>query len=186
MNIQLPLEKKALVAVFDDLPSAATAVLALRKSGFPDSSLELVSYDVDDEAPDLTTPSGSEDTGSCLADAVVGGGAAGVGMGAVAGAIATILTGFPGLGLGMIFGAGLTGAIVGGMAGIDRAVHDDSVDLPSMEDYGALIAQGKKLVVIHGSHQEVSNARETIVNLPHMNTHLYTIRGHQFHEHPDS
>jgi hypothetical protein len=186
MNVSQPTDKKALVTVFDDMPSAASAVIALRKSGFADRSLELVTYDLDDEAPDLITPSGTEKTGSCLADGVVAGGSAGVGMGAVAGAIATLITGFPGLGLGMIFGAGLTGAIVGGMAGVDRAVHDDSVDLPSIQDYESLIAQGKKLVVIHGSHQQVIAAREIIANLPHINSHLHPIGGHQFHEHPDS
>jgi len=186
MTSQEQFENKALVAVFDNIASAASAIIALRKLGFNEQSLELVSHDIDGESPNLMSPSGGDITGSCFAESAASGGAAGAGMGTIAAAIATLATGFPGLGLGMIFGAGLTGALIGGMAGIDRAVHDDSVNLPSIDDYKALIEEGMKLVVVQGNHDQLTAAREAISNLPLIHSHLHVIQGHQFHEHPSS
>jgi hypothetical protein len=171
---------KALVAVFEDLASAGGAILELRKLGFDHNSLELVTH----ESPNVTELTGADITGSFLIDSATSGGAAGIGMGAAAGVIATLLSGFPGLGLAMIFGGGLTGAIIGGVAGIERAVQDDTVNLPTIDEYESLISQGKKLMVVRGSHKQVIKARDAISKIQHLRAHLYTLHGHQFHEHP--
>lgn len=176
-------EHKALVAVFDDLASANKALLALQQLGFEKEALELVSYEIHDQMLDVYTPTGAETTGSSMAESAVFGGLAGAGIGAAAGITASIVTGFPGLGLAMIFFGGLTGAAYGGVGGVDQAIADDSVDLPKLEEYESLIAQGMKLLVVRGTHDQVHSARDSILDIPLIAAHIHKLHGHEFHEH---
>jgi len=79
---------------------------------------------------------------------------------------------------------GVTGAILGGLAGVQHSIDDDAVDLPTPDEYEQLLTLGYKLVVVHGSHEEMVRAKDAICNLPYIHNHLHPIHGHEFHEHP--
>jgi hypothetical protein len=175
--------KVALVTVFEDLPAAAKAVAALQVAGFEPERIELVTYGVAEQTPELDTPLSPQSTFSEFASEAEKWGLVGLEAGALAGVVAAMTT-FPGLALGMIIAGGLTGGIVGGMAGIEKAVLDDRINLPSPEDYEKLLNEGKKLVVVLGTHEEVAAAKDLLAHLPSLQGHLHPIWEHQFHEHP--
>ena len=175
---------KALVAVFEDMDTAVAAVKVLNDAGFTSERIELVIHDLHDESPDVETPKVHETTASSLIDSAEKWGAAGAGTGAAAGLVAAVITGFPGIGLGMIIMGGVTGAIVGGMAGAEHAVEDDSVNLPTLDEYEKLLHSGHKIVVLHGTHDETLKGKDLISHLPRIHEHLHPLHGHEFHEHP--
>ena len=150
MNTETEKSKKALVTVFGDLDSAERVIEKLFKSGFPKEQIELVAHHVADEAPEIETPKDHETTESSLIDAATKWGGVGTGAGLAAG----LFVPFPGLALGMAIMGGVTGAIMGGIAGVDHAVTDDSVELPTLDEYEQLVKNGDKLVVILGSHEQ--------------------------------
>lgn len=174
---------KALVSVFDNFESAGKAVLALREAGYAEDRVELVTYDIHDESPQVRTPNVQASTASSMMESAGTWGGVGLGTGATAGVVAAAITGFPGLALGMLVVGGLTGAIMGGMAGVDRAVSDDSIDLPPISEYEQLLKAGNRLVVVHGTHEEVMAARDVIDNMFGVRSHLHTLHGHDHHEH---
>lgn len=171
---------KALVTVFDDLDTAKTVIEELHEAGFPVDKIELVTHSVEEEAPEVTTPKDHETT----ATSVVEGAAKWSGFGAATGLLAAVFAPFPGLGLAMIFMGGLTGAVVGGIAGLQHAIDDDAVDLPTLEEYEELVKTGDSLVVVLGSHDEVMHAESIVQNMTDVRSHIHNLHGHQFHEHP--
>lgn len=177
--------KVALVTAFEDLTSAGKAVFALQEAGFDQKHVELVTYGLDDQSPEVGMPMAPQTTIDQLVKDSGNWGAVGLSAGAVAGVVAAITT-FPGVAIGMIFFGGLTGAIVGGIAGIDKAVHDDTVNLPTLDDYELLLKQGKKLVVLLGTHEEAARAKEVLSHAVGMSSHVHPVGTHRFHEHPDA
>jgi hypothetical protein len=177
-------DQRALVTVFDDVESAKTVVASLHQAGLAKERIELVVRDVREEAPEVDTPRVHETTGSSLIEGAKKWGAVGLGAGAAAGLIASVFTPFPGLIIGEMIISGLTGAILGGMAGVDRAVHVDSVNLPTLEEYEELVKNGNILVVVLGSHDEVSKAENTIKQMYSVRSHIHPVQGHEYHEHP--
>jgi hypothetical protein len=176
---------KALVTVFEDMESAVKAVELLHEAGFPADRMELVTHDLKEESPNVETPKVHETTATSLIDSAEKWGAAGAGTGAVVGILSSVLTPFPGIIIGgMAIIGGVTGAIVGAMAGIEHAVEDDSVNLPTRDEYEQLLHDGYKLVVVHGSHEDVLRARDVISHLSQVHEHLHPLHGHEFHEHP--
>lgn len=173
-------EQKALVCVFNDMATAAKVTSNLKNSGIPLSRIELVCYGVNEEAPEISTPKVHETTLTSMLDGATKWGALGAGTGVVAG----LLTAFPGLVLGMAAVGGMTGAIVGGMAGIEHSVEDDSVDLPTLEEYEQLVNDGKKLVVVVGTHEQVMNAESMVKEMSDVRRHIHRVHGHEYHEHP--
>ena len=173
-------KQKALVTVFEDLETAKRAVAALHQHGFPLNKIELVTGDVAEEAPEVETPKVHDTTASTMLDSSLEWGTLGVAAGAIAGLVVP----FPGLGLGMIVMGGLTGAIVGGMAGLEHAADDDSVNLPTIDEYERLVKDGYPLVVLLGSHEEAMQAEQAIKEMPSIHSHLHPVGGHEFHEHP--
>jgi len=172
--------KRALVTVFEDFESAKQAIGLLQANGFDEDHLELVSHHVSTEAPEVLVPKEHETTASSLVDGSFDGATLGLGIGA----IAALVTPFPGLALGMIAMGGLTGAIIGGMAGIEHAVEDDCVNLPSVDEYEQLVRNGRRLVVVLGSHEDAIRAKEVISEIPYIHLHVHSLGGHEFHEHP--
>lgn len=172
--------RKALVTAFEDLETAQTAVKKLLDQGFDSKQIELVTHSVAAEAPEIETPKVHETTSSSLVDGALEWGTLGTGIGA----IAALVTPFPGLALALIGVGGLTGAIVGGMAGIEHAVEDDSVDLPTVDEYERLVINGHSLVVVLCNHDQAMKAEEVIESLPAIHRHMHAIHGHEFHEHP--
>ena len=83
----------------------------------------------------------------------------------------------------IVIGGGI-GGLVGGMAGVEHAIEDDAVNLPTIEEYDERLHSGHHLVVVHGTHDEVMSAKDVISHLPFIHDHLHPIHGHQFHEHP--
>jgi hypothetical protein len=176
---------RILVAVFEDLESAANAVSALKEAGIPEDRMELVVRDVREELPELHVDTNRETAESSLIEDAEKWGSLYMGAGAAVGLIYSLLAPFPGVVLGMMYLGGVSGAIMGGMAGLDRAAADDSINLPGLEEYQQLLANGHKLLVVHGTHEEVHGAKELILQRPHVASHLYVVRGHRFHEHAE-
>jgi hypothetical protein len=183
--MQQPSQPKrvALVTVFEDLPAAGRAVAALQAAGFPPRQVELVTYGVAEQSPELELPLHPESTFSSLVAESQRWGLVGLEAGAIAGVVAAMTT-FPGLALGMLIAGGLTGGIVGGMAGVEKAILDDRINLPAPSDYERLLEEGKKLVVVLGTHDEALAAKSVLAHTLSLQGHLHPIWEHQFHEHP--
>lgn len=173
--------QKALVTVFDKLETANQVLFRLNEEGFPWESLELVRHNVHAEAPQVDTPPDHETTASSLVGSATKWGSLGAGTGLVA---AGLLASFPGMALGMIFVGGVTGALIGGVAGLEHAAEDDSVDLPTLEEYEKLVEEGDTLLVVLGNHEEAMRAEEIIQDMADARSHIHTLHGHEFHEHP--
>jgi hypothetical protein len=171
---------KALVTVFDNLETAKNVVEELHSAGFSLDKIELVTHSVHDEAPELTTPRIHETTASSMVDSAT----KWSGVGAATGLLAAVFAPFPGLGLAMIFMGGLAGAVVGGIAGLDHAIEDDSVDLPTLDEYEQLVETGDSLVVVLGNHEEAMRAEAIVKNMYDVRSHIHVMHGHQYHEHP--
>ena len=177
-------DSKVLVTVFEDMETAVKAVDALNKAGVPTNKIELVTHDLQEESPDVETPKVHETTTTSLIDSAEKWGAVGAGSGVAMGLLTAVLTPFPGAFIGMIIMGGMTGAIMGGMAGVEHAEEDDSVDLPTADEYEQLLQSGHKLVVVHGTHEKMLQAKDAILHLPFIHHHMHPIHGHEFHEHP--
>jgi len=173
-------DAKALVTIFDNLETAKQAVEKLHDAGFPTEKIELVTHSIEEEAPEVTTPKVHETTATSMVDNA----AKWSGLGAATGLLAAVFAPFPGVGLAMIFMGGLTGAVVGGIAGLQHSLDDDSVDLPSLKEYQQLVKDGESLVVVLGSHDEVMRAEGIIKHTYDLASHIHKLHGHEFHEHP--
>ncbi|HMO15070.1 MAG TPA: hypothetical protein PKD64_13220 [Pirellulaceae bacterium] len=171
---------KALVTIFEDLPTAEAVIKQLCESGFSPDKLELVTHDVKTESPEMQTPKVHETTGTSLVDSAAKWGGTGFGTGLLAG----LFTGNPILAGGMAAIGGMTGMIVGGMAGVEHAVEDDSVNLPTLSEYEQMVRRGRCLVVALGSHDEVMRAKAIMNEFPNLHYHMHLLHGHEFHEHP--
>lgn len=180
MNTQSNSEPKALVTVFENPATAKEVVTALLASGFSLEKIELVTHDVRSEAPEVSTPKVHETTATSLVEGAAKWGGVGAGIGV----LAAVVTGFPGIGLGMIVMGGAVGAFTGGIAGIEHAVDDDSVNLPTLEEYEQMVNNGHALVVVLGTHDEAMKAESCIQELPHIHRNIHPLHGHDFHEHP--
>jgi hypothetical protein len=186
-NVNMKLEQpysqsKALVIVFEDLPTATSIVDKLALAGLPLGQVELVTRHVVEDVPEIESPAVHDTTGSTMVENSFKWGGVGVGTGIVAG----LLTPFPGLVLGMAIMGGVTGAIMGGMAGVDEAIADDSVNLPTLEEYEQLVQNGHCLVVVRGSQEDIARAEVIVREYPDIHSHLHALHGHEFHEHPAS
>lgn len=182
MSTNIPKPNTALVAVFEDLPAAARAVAALHAAGFDRGSVELVTYAVDEQSPEMVTPKNAGTSADSLVNSAEKWGLVGLEVGAASAIIAAI-TAFPGVGIGMLIAGGLTGAIMGGIAGLDEASRDDRLDLPVPGDYEYLLNQGKKLVVVLGSHDDAQQAKDVLNQTTSIQGHLMMFKGRLFHEH---
>ena len=180
MNLDQSGDFKALVIVFNSLQTAKTAVEKLFDSKFKFDKIELVTNDIQGNIPEVQTPKVHETTSSASLDSMTKWGTIGAGTGLLAG----LLTGFPGLVLGMTVAGGLTGSAMGGVAGVDHAVTDDSVDLPTIAEYDKLIRNGDQLVVVLGIHEEVMRVEEIVKDTQHIRCHIHPVHGHEYHEHP--
>ncbi|HMP81009.1 MAG TPA: hypothetical protein PKD54_16250, partial [Pirellulaceae bacterium] len=140
----------ALVVVFDNLLTATQVAIALHDAGFSATDMEVITYGVDQEMPGDNRQDALETTGSSMLSAALKWGGVGLGAGATAGVVALAITSSPILGMGMIVVGGLTGAVMGGVAGIEHAVLNDSVDLPTAAEYRQLVLDGFNLVVLRG------------------------------------
>ncbi len=172
--------RKALVTVFEDLETAKLAVENLHGAGFSLKQIELVTQDFQREAPEVCTPKTHETTASSLLEGSIEWGTVGAGIGAVA----ALIVPFPGVALGMIVMGGVTGAFVGGLAGIEHANDDDTVNLPTEEEYERFVSEGYSLVVVLGTHDDAVNAKNIISEIPAIHSHTHPVHGHEFHEHP--
>ncbi|MGI9515993.1 MAG: hypothetical protein ACR2NP_03010, partial [Pirellulaceae bacterium] len=61
---------------------------------------------------------------------------------------------------------------------------DDSVDLPTRDEYQQLLEQGDSLVVVLANHEEAMRAEDIVKHMRHVKSHLHMVHGHEFHEHP--
>ena len=185
MNTRQPHEgNKALVAVFDDLATAQHVVERLHAAGFSLQQIELVTHDLDLESPEIETPRDHETQLSSVVDGMTKGLKIGLTAGTGAGLVGAVITGFPGLILGEMILGSLIGTAYGGIAGGEHAATDDSVDLPTREEYQQLLEQGDSLVVVLCDHDEAMRAEEIVKQMRHVKSHIHMVHGHEFHEHP--
>jgi hypothetical protein len=175
---------KALVAVFENQKMAAAVVDHLNQAGFDQNKIGLITHDVKAEYPNLETPKVHETTNSKLESGALKGAGIGVGVAAGFGAAVGVLAASPAIAIGAMIYAGFAGALIGGMGGVDNADLDDSVNLPTPEEYQSLLDEGKSLLVIGGTHDELMKAETIVKNLPHASANLHRLHGHLFHEHP--
>lgn len=175
---------KALVAVFDDEQTALAVVAHLDQAGFPQKRVGLINREVRTGVSGVTTPKVHETTESKAESGAVKGAGIGVGVAAGFGAAMTLMGAAPAVTIGAMIYAGLTGAFIGAAGGADSADLDDSVNLPTPEEYQRLLDQNKCLVVVGGTHAELMKAEAIVKGLPHASTHLHRLHGHLFHEHP--
>lgn len=173
-------EPKAHVTVFDDLSAAKRAIEALLAAGFSTENIELLTSDIQADKFNIETPKIHETT----EDSVVGNAAKWGGVGAAAGALSAVFVPFPGLVLGMMAVGGITGAVMGGIVGVEHAVEDDSVNLPTLDEYEQLVNEGNSLLVVRGSHQDIIRVGDIVNDLFDVRSHIHDLHGHEFHEHP--
>ncbi|MFT5300208.1 MAG: hypothetical protein ACI87E_001385 [Mariniblastus sp.] len=169
-----------MVTVFDDFDTARNVIENLVEFGFAREKIELVAQHIAHQAPEVETPKIVETTESELLDGAAKWGSLGAGTGQIAG----LLTTFPGLALGMTIMGGVTGEIMGGMAGVDHAVNVDTVDLPSLDEYEQLIENGDRLGVVLGDHAELMKAEEIVKGMLHVRRHIHPDHGHEYHDYP--
>jgi hypothetical protein len=67
---------------------------------------------------------------------------------------------------------------------VEHAVEDDSVELPTLDEYEELVKNGHPLVVVQGNHEEVMRAEEIVKEFPDIHRHVHSMHGHEYHEHP--
>ena len=170
---------KAHVTVFDDLNTAKQAVEKLHAAGFSLDKIELITRNVHGQAPDIETPRVHETTGTSVAENAAKWG----GMGAAAGALLNRLRTVSRVGVGHDGRWWHHGRSHGCGRGVEHAVDDDAVDLPSLEEYEELVEQGKCLVVFRGTHKEVLDAKSIINETYGLRSHILSLHGHEFHEH---
>lgn len=181
---QPDLSPKALVSVFDDLGTAKSVVDKLHREGFPIDKIGLITDSMKNECPEIETPEVTETTASTAGSGAMQGAGIGLGVAAGFGAAALALTASPALAVGALIYAGLTGALIGGMGGVDKADLDDTVNLPTPDEYQRLLNEGNSLVVVGGTHEELVRAEEIVKSMPHAGSHIHRLHGHLFHEHP--
>ncbi len=179
-------DSKALVVVLEDVETAHEIIEKLHTDGYSTDKLELVTTDVQRQAPQIQTPYANDTTLSdevedSVQDAKIG---AGIGLGA--GLLGAVLTGFPGIGLAMIAVGGLVGGAMGFVAGTERANEDDTVDLPKVKEYEQLLKDGHSLVVVLGTHDEVHRAEEIVKDMAYIHSHIHRVNRREFHEHPSN
>lgn len=178
------LNAHTLVSVFDDFETAKRVFENLRSQGFTGDKIELVTHSLRAECPEVETPKVHETTSSVLEKGAVQGAGIGLGLGAGFGVAAAALTASPGMAVGAMIYAGLAGALVGGIGGADKADLDDTVNLPTIDEYQRLLDEGHSLVVLYGSHEELQRAENFVKSIPDAESHLRRLNGHLFHEHP--
>ncbi len=172
-------DAKALVTVLEDIESANTVVEALREQGYATDKIELVTHNVHQQAPEIEPEEHAEST----SDSLIHDAGKGAGLGVIVGIAASVFAPVPGLGLAMILTGGVIGGAFGGIAGLQHAAEDNSVDLPSIEEYQKLVEDGHFLVVVNGTHDEVAKAASIIEDLPYIHNHVHRLHGHDAHEH---
>ncbi len=180
------LNSRALVSVFDDLETAKSVIETLVRQGFPHQKVELVTRHVKNDFPENESPKNHETTSSVLANGAVKGAGIGLGIGAGFGVAAAALTASPALAVGAMLYAGFAGGLIGGMGGADKADLDDSINLPTHDEYQRLLDEGNSLVVVCGTHEEVQRAESIVKDMPNAGSHQHRLHGHLFHEHASS
>ncbi len=176
------LNSRVLVSVFDDLETAKSVIENLNRQGFSPQKVELVTRVVRNDFPE--TEPAQETTSSVLATGAVKGAGIGLGIGAGFGVAAAALTASPALAVGAMLYAGFAGGLIGGMGGADKADLDDSINLPTHDEYQRMLDEGNSLVVVCGTHEEVQRAETIVKDMPNAAGHQHRLHGHLFHEHP--
>ncbi len=173
-------DQKALVTGFEDVDMAKSVIVKLHDGRINLEKIELVTKNVNIEAPEVETPIVHATTESSMIKSAAKWGSIGAGTGLFAG----LFTPFPGLALGIAAMGALTGGILGGVAGVYHAVGDNSVNLPTLEEYEQMLKNGHCLVVVRGNHVFVMQAEKIVKSFPDIHRHVHALNGHEHHEHP--
>lgn len=175
---------RALVTVFDSVEAAQAAAESLRGNGFAFHQVELVNKDIRRASTEIGMPKIHQTTESVAEAGALKGAGIGVGVATGFGAAAVALTASPAIAIGAMIYAGFAGGLIGGIGGVDKADLDDTVNLPTLDEYQDLVERGNSLVIVCGVHDELVKAERVLKNSPHTGSHMHRLHGHLFHEHP--
>jgi outer membrane lipoprotein SlyB len=159
--------EQSVVAVFENTQQAKAAVDKLVASGFPNSSIALVTKSLTTE-PEVVKKT-LEFGDNTEKDAAIGAGIGGV-IGLLGGATVVSLAGM-GVVIAGPLGA-MTGAVVGGLIGAIRgwSVHQDHI-----RKYEEKVQAGQVLVIAHhGDPQKIASAEKVLQGIPHVEVSLHT------------
>ena len=159
---QSPIE--AIVGIFEDPANASRVAASLQG---PQINLQRVSRrnsDANDEMPDIVYDPIEDIPISSVAKGALQGGAIGAGSG-------LLLLGVPILNVLAPVGAALAGAFIGGVAGADES--NRGIELPDLEDYQRMLAEGKSVIVISGTETERMEIENKMKELGALETHQH-------------
>jgi hypothetical protein len=175
-------QSQLMIAVFEELELAKQGAVALRGVGLLPQNIQVVNQTLTEQTPGENELGFRETTsGSIIAGSQKWGGF-GLLLGAILGAIVSIFLSNIIVGIVMTLVGGLTGAWIGSIGGMDNATRDDSVDLPTTEEYRQMMKEGCTLLSVRGSPQDLTLACQTISDAAEVKVGLRSVHGHVFHK----
>ncbi len=186
MNATIETSRPIILVVAMASPLIAKEVaMNLIEDHFPQEGIEMVVFRESEDAPvgfdEITTKT----TSGSMISASMKWGLIGLALGGVGGIVMGIATSSALIAFAMPLIGGLTAIVYGAVAGVDNAVQDDTVDLPTALEYQSLVQNGGALIVLRGNTDELAQARDTMTADRLSVSNLLTVRGHTYHEHSD-
>jgi hypothetical protein len=148
-NIEPTSEEQKLevaIGVFDTHEDASRVAASLRGPEMKVQKISRADPATPDSMPEIVYDEIEEVSTGNIADGAMLGGAIGAGSGLLL--LALPIAGAGALAVAAPLAAGIAGAWIGSVAGIDEAKR--GVELPDQEDYRKMLADGKSFVVIAG------------------------------------
>jgi hypothetical protein len=180
---EIPSEQSQLmIAVFDKLELAKQGATALQDAGLLPRNVQVINQPLTEQMPDGDQLGLRETTSGSIIAGSQKWGVLGLLLGAMIGVIASIIFSNMIIGVVMALVAGLTGVWIGSISGMEHATLDDSVDLPTTEEYRQLMTEGCALLSVRGSPQDLIFACETLSQAGELKVGLRSIHGHVFHK----
>lgn len=164
---------------------AKEVALNLLEDDFPRDGIEMVVFRDGEDVSVTYKEINTKSTSGSMISASLKWGLLGFALGGLGGLVMGMATSSVLIGIGMPLIGGLTAIIYGAVAGVDNATIDDSVDLPTANDYRTLLQNGGALLVLRGNEHELTRARDCMTADRLSVSNLLTVRGHTYHQHSD-
>lgn len=163
-NIEDDSTLETVVGIFKDQSEASRVAASIRS---PELDMQRVSrrnHTATDEMPDIVYDPIEEVPTNSVLKGMLQGGAIGAGSG-------LLLLGIPIANVVAPIGAALAGAFIGAVAGVDESVR--GIELPNLEDYKRMLADGKSIIVVSGSEVERIKVENQMKELGAIETHQH-------------
>ena len=136
---------EAVVGVFQDAKSANRATAEMRRQNVAFQRVSRRDPTASNQMPEIVYDQVEDVEDTDVMGGILKGGAIGAGSG-------LLFIGVPGLNIAApIFGS-IAGGWIGGVAAVDEAIR--GIELPDLESYRKLLAEGKSFVVVSGKESE--------------------------------